>query len=55
MRGYHQFSFLISIALVKIYVSCIIINRAKDTIELVGTVLKLRPFYASSSIKLCFV
>ena len=44
MRGYPQFSFLISIALVKIYISCIIINRAKNTIELVGTVLKLRPF-----------
>ena len=40
MRGYPQFSFWISIALVKIYFSCIIINRVKNTFELVGTVLK---------------
>ena len=40
MRGYPQFSFWISIALVKIYISCIIINRGKNTFELVGTVLK---------------
>ena len=35
-----QFSFWISIALVKIYIFCIIINRRKNTFELVGTVLK---------------
>ena len=40
MRGYTQFSFWISITLVKIYVPCVIINRGKNTIELVGTVLK---------------
>ena len=40
MRGYPQFSFWISIVLVKIYISCIIINRGKNTFELVGTVLK---------------
>ena len=39
MRGYPQFSFSISITLVKIYVSRIIINRAKNIFELVGTVL----------------
>ena len=39
MRGYPQFSFWISITLVKIYISCIIINRAKNTFDLVGTVL----------------
>ena len=38
MRGYPQFSFWISITLGKIYLSCIIINRGKNTIELVGTV-----------------
>ena len=41
MRGYPQFSFWISITLVKIYISCIIINQGKNTFELVGTVLKL--------------
>ena len=40
MRGYPQFSFWISITLVKIYIPCVIINRGKNTIELVGTVLK---------------
>ena len=40
MRGYPQFSFWISITLVKIYISRIIINRGKNTFELVGTVLK---------------
>ena len=40
MRGYPQFSFWISIALVKIYISYIIINRGKNTFELVGAVLK---------------
>ena len=39
MRGYPQFSFWISITFVKIYISCIIINRGKNTFELVGTVL----------------
>ena len=36
MRGYPQFSFWISITLVKIYVSCIIINRPGQKFELVG-------------------
>ena len=40
MRGYPQFSFWISITLVKIYISCIITHRGKNTFELVGTVLK---------------
>ena len=44
MRGYPQFSFWISIVLVKIYVSWVIINRGKNTFELVGTVLKLPIF-----------
>ena len=39
-RGYPQFCFWISITLVKIYIPCVIINRGKNTIELVGTVLK---------------
>ena len=39
MRGYPQFSFWISMTLVKIYISCIIINRRKNTFDLVGTVL----------------
>ena len=39
MRGYPEFSFWISITLIKIYISCIIINRGKNTFELVGTVL----------------
>ena len=39
MRGYPQFSFWISIALDKIYISCKIISRGKNTFELVGTVL----------------
>ena len=34
-----QFSFWISITLVKIYIPCVIINGGKNTIELVGTVL----------------
>ena len=34
MRGYPQFSVWISITLVKIYISCIIINRGKNTFEL---------------------
>ena len=40
MRGYPQFSFWISIKLVTIYIFRIIINRGKNTFELVGTVLK---------------
>ena len=40
MHGYPQFSFWISMTLVKIYISCIIINRGKNTFELVGIVLK---------------
>ena len=44
MRGYPQFSFWILITLVKIYISCIIMNRGKNICELVGTVLKsLKP------------
>ena len=39
MRGYPQFTFWILITLVKIYISCIVINRGKNTFELVGTVL----------------
>ena len=39
MRGYTEFSFWILIALVKIYIPCIIINRGKNTFELVGTIL----------------
>ena len=39
MRGYRQFSFSISITLVKIYISRIITNRGKNTFELVGTAL----------------
>ena len=39
MGGYPQFSFSISITLVKIYISRIIINWGKNTFELVGTVL----------------
>ena len=42
MRGYPQFSLWISIALVKIYIPCVIINQGKNTINLVGTVLKLK-------------
>ena len=41
MRDYPEFSFWISITLVKIYISCIIIKRGKNTIEFVGTVLKV--------------
>ena len=40
MRGYPLFSFWISITPVKIYISCIVINRGKNIFELVGTVLK---------------
>jgi len=40
MRGYPQFSFWISIGLVKIYISCIITHRGKKYLSLVGTVLK---------------
>ena len=42
MRGYPQFSFQISIGLVKIYVSCIITHRGKKYLLLVGTVLKCK-------------
>ena len=41
MHGYPQFSFWISVVLIKIYISCIIINRGKNTFELVSTVLKI--------------
>ena len=51
MRGYAQFSFWISMTLVKIYISFIIINRRKNTFELVGTVLKLS---SPNHICLCF-
>ena len=43
MRGYPQVSFWISIALVKKYISCVIINRCKNTFDLVGTVLNHVP------------
>ena len=36
-----NFLFWISITLVKIYISCIIINRGKNIFELVGTVLEI--------------
>ena len=36
----HPISFSISITLVKVFISRIIINRGKNTFELVGTVLK---------------
>ena len=39
MRGYPQFSFWISIALVKIYYPRIVIKHTKNTSLLVGTVL----------------
>ena len=39
MRGYSPFFGGISIPLVKIYISYIIINRGKNTFELVGTVI----------------
>ena len=38
MRGYPQFSFWISITLVKIYFSCTFSKPRKNTFELVGTV-----------------
>ena len=41
MRGYPQLSFWISITLVKIDISCIIINRGKNPFELVGAVKAL--------------
>ena len=42
MGGYPQFSFWISIGLVKIYISCIITHRGKKHLLLVGTVLNLK-------------
>ena len=36
MRGSPQFSFWISITLVKIYISCVIISRGKNIFDLVG-------------------
>ena len=41
MRGYPKFSFSISIALFKIYISRTMVNRGKNTFELVGTVLNM--------------
>ena len=41
MRGYPQFSFWIPIILPKTFFSHIVINRAKNTSLLVGTVLKI--------------
>ena len=41
MHGYTQFSFSISITLVKIYISRIIINWGKNTFQLVGTILNI--------------
>ena len=43
MRGYPQFSFWISITLVKICFSLIVSKPRKNTFELVGTVLKHFP------------
>ena len=40
MRGYSQFSFWISITLVKICFSGIFSKPRKSTLELVGTILK---------------
>ena len=47
MCGYPQFSFWISIILVKIYSSSKIINRGQNTFELVGTVLNFSHCYLS--------
>ena len=41
MRVYPQFSSRISVTLVKINISCLIVNQGKNTFELVGTVLKV--------------
>ena len=38
MRGYPPFSSLISVTLVKIYISCLIVNQGKNTFELVDTI-----------------
>ena len=38
MCGYPQFSSWISVTLVKIYISCLIINHGKNTFELVDTI-----------------
>ena len=51
MRGYPQFSFWISITFVKIYIPCVIINRGKNTIELVGTVLNRQQYVSLNSIE----
>ena len=53
MRGYPQFSFWISIGLVKIYISCIITHREKNIFNIVGTVLNVKtwvPFPAQLDI-----
>ena len=51
MRGYPQFSFWISITLVKIYIFYIIINRSKNTFELIGTVLNILGVAVCSTVK----
>ena len=51
MRSYPQFSLWISITLVKIYICCIIINRGKNTFELVGTVLNRESIYSFSGVR----
>ena len=38
MRGYPQFSSWISVTLVKIYISCLIVNQDKNTFELVDII-----------------
>ena len=55
MCGYPQFSFWISITLVKIYIFCIIINRGKNTFELVGTVLNVPISYCILITVSCFL
>ena len=42
MRGYPQFSFWISVTLVKIYIPCITTHQGKKYLYLAGTVLKQR-------------
>ena len=55
MRGYPQFSFWISIEVVKIYISCIITHRGKKYLLLVGTVLKKKTIASACNILLSCV
>ena len=52
MRGYPQFSFWISITIVKICFSCIFSKPHKNTFELVGTVLNYG-FSLSEGLTIC--